>query len=178
MRIGVLALMLLLPTLASADRVHMKNGWDFDVESWREEGDEIVYERFGGQIRVPKRDVERIDRVPRARGAAPSTLPRCDPFDALVSRPVTPCAPAQTAAERCDGNRPRIGEDEAAIYRWATCLGYASSSGQSFSDDVFSVTTTQTQFGVTRLFTIGGWRSGTYIHTHNGRITIIQAPGR
>jgi hypothetical protein len=59
----VLGLLLMLSHPSLADRIHMKNGSDFDVDTWREDGPDIVYQRFGGEIRVPKDDVLRIERA-------------------------------------------------------------------------------------------------------------------
>ena len=56
-----LALILRVAAPVAAYRIHMKSGWDFDVDKWWQEGDSIVYERFGGTISVLKRDVLRIE---------------------------------------------------------------------------------------------------------------------
>jgi hypothetical protein len=57
-----LLVLVLMPIPALADRFHMKSGFDFDVDAWREDGDELVYERFGGEVRIKKADVARIER--------------------------------------------------------------------------------------------------------------------
>jgi hypothetical protein len=87
----------------SADRIYMKSGWDFDVDSWREEGDSIIYERFGGSITIKKADVLRIER----RGEiADTTREAPGPQDSSARTPPTvepvpriePVAPPPAAA--------------------------------------------------------------------------------
>jgi hypothetical protein len=52
-----------LATPLYADRIYFKHGDYVDVDAWREDGDQIVYTRFGGEIGVPKADVARIERM-------------------------------------------------------------------------------------------------------------------
>jgi hypothetical protein len=59
----VVALTTILALPASADRLYFKHGDYVDVDGWREEGDLIIYKRFGGEIGVPKADVARIERM-------------------------------------------------------------------------------------------------------------------
>jgi hypothetical protein len=55
-------LLLVWPSVCTADRIHLKSGWDFDVDRWYYEGDSLYYERFGGVIAVKRSDVVRIEK--------------------------------------------------------------------------------------------------------------------
>ncbi len=58
----------------AATILHLRNGSQVTVESYREEGDWIVYDRFGGTVRVPRVSIERIEGVDHA----PPVLDRSD----------------------------------------------------------------------------------------------------
>lgn len=61
-RVGLALLCALAPSIALADRIHLKTGDYVDVDNWREENGQIFYERFGGTIAISKDDVVRIER--------------------------------------------------------------------------------------------------------------------
>lgn len=103
MRRGLfLSLLVVLPLVATpalADRIHFKHGDYVDVDAWREEGGKIIYNRFGGEIAVPREDIARIERTDATptKGAAPGPQ------------------------SRCAGLLPKVGESEAKISEWARC---------------------------------------------------------
>jgi hypothetical protein len=47
--------------VASADVIHLVSGTEIQVDAWRDVGDAIEFSRGGGIIRIPKRDVARIE---------------------------------------------------------------------------------------------------------------------
>jgi len=47
--------------VASADVIHLVSGAEIQVDAWRDAGDAIEFSRSGGIIRIPKRDVARIE---------------------------------------------------------------------------------------------------------------------
>jgi hypothetical protein len=110
---GVLTALLAV-TAANADTVFLKNGetiWGRDVS---EEGDVVIIERPGGEIRVPKGDVSRIERVrsslppfyapletppaPATGGPAPSAAPPIPAAPGSVESPAPPAAAVGPAA--------------------------------------------------------------------------------
>jgi hypothetical protein len=92
---GVL-MTLLAVTAANADTVFLKNGetiWGRDVF---EEGDVVIIERPGGEIRVPKGEVTGIERV--RSSLPPYYVPPVSPSAPATVAPVPPVAPALPAA--------------------------------------------------------------------------------
>jgi hypothetical protein len=94
----LVALTMLLPLVAHADRVYLKNGWDFEVDAWREEGSDIVYQRFGGEVRLPKADVDRIERTATEPTNAPA------PRDSAPRGLADPGGPVDVQTERALGS--------------------------------------------------------------------------
>lgn len=54
-----------------ADVIHLKNGDSLEVRTWRDVGDAIEFNRYGGVIRISKDEILRIDRG-RERTSPPS----------------------------------------------------------------------------------------------------------
>ena len=104
---GVLAAVL-AATAANADTVYLKNGEDIWGREVYEEGDSVVILRSGGDIRVPKGEVSRIERVrtslppfyePPAPPSAPATGPAGAPAaPGLSAAPGSVGSPAPPAA--------------------------------------------------------------------------------
>jgi len=63
------------------------------VDSWREEGDRIIYKRFGGEVGVPKGDVARIERRttdPTDLQVPGSSKNPSQPYSVVEPTPVAP----------------------------------------------------------------------------------------
>jgi hypothetical protein len=84
-------LLAVVPFPVAADRIHLKTGDYVDVDHWRDLGDKIVYERFGGEIGIFKTDIVRIERT-----ATDPTKDQAPGSSAAKSRP--PAAPATSSA--------------------------------------------------------------------------------
>lgn len=78
--LGILLLIVVgMGSPAFADRLHLSNGEVVDVARWRIEGDQIIFERFGGEISIPRSEVQRIEptlTAPPSTRAPATTSPR------------------------------------------------------------------------------------------------------
>jgi tetratricopeptide (TPR) repeat protein len=81
-------MMLLCAGTPSADVLHLKDGRSLSVESWRIEGDQIVFEIAGGSVTIPRSLVVKIDpsAPPRKETPAPES------GETPVPPPVPPAA--------------------------------------------------------------------------------------
>lgn len=92
-------LLAVLAPAASADRLHLANGEVIDVDRWREVGDQVVYERFGGEITIAKTEVLRIERTAEpadTRSQAPVFVPK-PVLHGIMEVPVRPGPPGSPA---------------------------------------------------------------------------------
>ncbi len=167
--VALLLLLSLVPIEVEADRVYLRSGQDFEVERWWEQGDTFLYQRLGGIVAIPRRDVERVERSEKPAPRPEAAPGPCDPFEPLVTKGgrVPPCSPQP---DPCGPRFPGIGHPETAIYAWAACRGYTTTEGRVLSPDLFTVTVTATE----KQFVVGAGRSRAYISTRNGTITAIQ----
>jgi hypothetical protein len=132
-----LALPLLLSTSALADRIHFKHGDYVDVDAWREEGDRILYQRFGGEIGVPKSDVLRIERrqTDPTRWQAPgSSSNPSAPYASASGQASGPTA-ASTGSSGSSlveirSIQTRITEQNTTFVRWAWRLELTNRAGR------------------------------------------------
>jgi hypothetical protein len=100
----VLVFWLAMQPTAYADTAHLRDGQTIWGREILEEGDELVIVRPGGNVRVPKAQVIRVDRLrttlpphyspPAAAGAAPPGVSAAPPASAAAPPP----APAPSSA--------------------------------------------------------------------------------
>ena len=115
---GVLG-MLLSAGASLADTIHLKDGRSLEVEGWRYQGDQIVFEIAGGSVTIPRSLVERIEASPppAARAAASASA-----------------NPAPAPPDALPGAAPPLQRPAAGTRREAPPLPPATASG-SLSDD-------------------------------------------
>jgi len=115
---GVLG-MLLSAGVSFADTIHLKDGRSLEVEGWRYQGDQVVFEIAGGSVTIPRSLVERIEASPppAARAAASASA-----------------NPAPASPDALPGAAPPLPRPAAGTRRETPLLPPATVSG-SLSDD-------------------------------------------
>jgi hypothetical protein len=75
----MITVFLLTPALCfSAYRIHLKNGREFVTDRYWEEGDQIKFERFGGEVGIPKNlvsEIEEVEDIPEQQETAEPDTP-------------------------------------------------------------------------------------------------------
>jgi tetratricopeptide (TPR) repeat protein len=111
------ACLLLLPCLAGADVLHLKDGRSLKVESWEVKGDNVIFEIAGGSVTIPRSLLERVEKtveeapaaaaapaaptspVPKTPGARRATPPATSPPTPPRARRPAPPKPEPPADE-------------------------------------------------------------------------------
>jgi len=88
-----------------ADTIYLKSGQRLEVESWRDVGDEIEFARFGGIMRIPKSDIERVE--------GKSTSSTMEMYSTLDARELL--IMLESAAQAWRGGSPEL---QAIATRW------------------------------------------------------------
>jgi len=151
---------LFLASIAHADRLYLKSGNDFAVESWREADGMIYYQRFGGTMAVPKEDVLKIESGPALPPTPPN--PRPVPFGSPSTGPTA----GQEMFRACSPI-PWIGEAESRIDSWLGCLGPGFTRKRNMT---VMAGGDRTQHVIQYL-----GHTISYIYTTNGKITAYQS---
>lgn len=179
-----------LAPVAEADfLIILRSGKEIKVSRYEEQGDQIVYKRYGGKITIPKahvatiKDLSRVDTQPPDR---PSTArePKVAPPEPRAAARTSPAEPQGSAQEvaRCADEANGIGSlrdflpaaGSIATYKGTTVRREHSSEGfTGYLRRLLGKETTST-FEFT---TSHDWRSGKggeyYITTYEGREKVL-----